>query len=244
MSCLMRKSILDEMGGLEIFGCYLAEDFFIAKSFTDHGWKLAVSSQPAWQNSGVCDINTFQARLTRWAKLRVAMVPTMILLEPLSECMILGAFASWSVSLIFHWDALVFYLVHILMWLLSDWLLLSIVQNGTLPFNKSDFVIGWLMRECTGPYLFFHALWNPAIRWRERIFKLAWGGVAHEIPESKNSTYPNNDCSDQDSGTNALLITPPSTNGSGLSSISNGELATIIQTGPTISHHTSIAIKS
>lgn len=226
MSCLMRKSILDEMGGLQIFGCYLAEDFFIAKSFTDHGWKMAISSQPAWQNSGVCDIITFQARLTRWAKLRVAMLPTMILLEPLSECMIVGAFASWSVSILFHWDALVFYLVHILMWLLSDWLLLSIVQNGTLPFNKSDFVIGWLMRECTGPYLFFHALWNPAIRWRERVFKLAWGGVAHEISWEKTN-YPNNECSDN-SASDTLLKSMPTT----------------IETIPPVPHHTSITIKS
>lgn len=184
MSCVMRKKALDEFGGLRAFGCYLAEDFFIAQAFLDHGWKLAISSQPAWQNSGVCDITTFQARLTRWAKLRVAMVPTMILLEPLSECMIIGALASWSVSVLFHWDALVFYLVHVLMWLLSDWLMLSIVQNGTLPFNKFEFVVGWLLRECTGPYLFFNALWNPAIRWRERIFRLAWGGIAYEIGES------------------------------------------------------------
>lgn len=192
MSCLMRKNVLEEVGGLRAFGCYLAEDFFMAKAFTDHGWKLAISSQPAWQNSGVCDISTFQARLTRWAKLRVAMMPTMILLEPLSECMVIGAFASWSVSVLFHWDALVFYLVHILMWLLSDWLMLSTVQNGTLPFNKFEFVVGWLLRECTGPYLFFNALWDPAIRWRERIFRLAWGGIAYEIPAANSSCTTTN----------------------------------------------------
>lgn len=128
MSCLMRKQVLIEIGGLRRFGCYLAEDYFMAKAFIDNGWKTVVSSQPAMQNSGICNINTFQARLKRWAKLRVAMVPTMILVEPLSECMIVGAFASWAVSLLFRWDALVFYLVHILIWFLSDWLLLSIVQ--------------------------------------------------------------------------------------------------------------------
>lgn len=183
MSSIIRKNVLDEFGGLKAFGCYLAEDFFIAQAFIDHGWKLTVSSQPAWQNSGICDISTFQARLTRWAKLRVAMLPTVILLEPMSECMVIGALASWSVSVLFHWDALVFYLVHILMWLLSDWLMLSTVQNGTLPFNKFEFVVGWLLRECTGPYLFFNALWDPAIRWRERAFRLAWGGVAYEITD-------------------------------------------------------------
>lgn len=187
MSCLMRKDALIEMGGLRAFGCYLAEDFFMAKEFTERGWKTTISSQPAMQNSGHCDISSFQARLTRWAKLRVAMVPTMILLEPLSECMIIGAFASWAVNILFAWDSLVFYLVHILLWFLSDWILLSIVQNGALPFNKFHFLIGWILRECTGPMLFVQALWSPTIRWRSREYKLAWGGIAYEcVPMQKS----------------------------------------------------------
>nr|CAD7255713.1 unnamed protein product [Timema shepardi] len=129
MSTLMRKSLIDDVGGLAKFGCYLAEDFFFAKSLTNRGWKMRISSQPAWQNSGLCEISCFQARLTRWAKLRVAMVPFTIILEPLSECMVLGAFASWAVSFLFNWDPLSFYLVHILLWFLCDWILISIVQN-------------------------------------------------------------------------------------------------------------------
>lgn len=181
MSALMRKALLDEVGGLKAFGCYLAEDFFIAKSFTDRGWRIGISSQPAMQNSGICDVTSFQARLTRWAKLRVAMLPPTIILEPLSECMVIGAAAAWSVSILFGWDSLVFYMVHILIWFLLDWVLLSIVQNGTLSFNKFDFVVGWLFRECSSPYLFLHALWDPAIKWRSRIYKLAWGGLAQEL---------------------------------------------------------------
>lgn len=135
MSCLIRKNVIDKIGGLRYFGCYLAEDFFIAKAMIDNGWKLTICSQPALQNSGQCDISNFQARLTRWAKLRVAMVPTTILLEPLSECLIVGAFASWSVNVLFGWDSLVFYLIHILFWFLSDWILLSIVQ---VSYNNNN----------------------------------------------------------------------------------------------------------
>lgn len=35
MSALMRKKLLDDVGGIAPFGQYLAEDFFFAKSFTD-----------------------------------------------------------------------------------------------------------------------------------------------------------------------------------------------------------------
>lgn len=65
MSTLIRKSVMDDEGGLKTFGRYLAEDFFIAKSLTDRGWKMRICSQPALQNSGICDVNNFQARLTR-----------------------------------------------------------------------------------------------------------------------------------------------------------------------------------
>ncbi|PSN47867.1 Ceramide glucosyltransferase [Blattella germanica] len=142
MSALMRKSLIDEVGGIQAFSCYLAEDFFLAKSLTERGWRMCISSQPAWQNS---------------------------------------ACTSWSVSFLFDWDPLVFYLVHILVWFLLDWILLSIIQNGSLPFNKFDFVIGWLFRECSSPYLFLHALWDPAIRWRARTYRLKWGGIAEEL---------------------------------------------------------------
>lgn len=192
MSCLLRKDVLDELGGLRAFACYLAEDYFIAKAIMERGFQIAISSQPALQNSALCDIGHFQARLMRWVKLRVAMVPATILLEPLSECMVVGAFASWSVSLLLQWDSLAFGLVHVLMWLLCDWLLLSIIQNGQLPFNKFEFVIGWLFREFCGPFLFLHALWNPAVRWGGRSYQLEWGGIAHEMePQSKTKCVGN-----------------------------------------------------
>ncbi|XP_030756030.1 ceramide glucosyltransferase [Sitophilus oryzae] len=181
MSTLMRKQVLEDLGGIKTFGCYLAEDFFIAKTFIEKGWRTAISSQPAMQNSGNYDVHSFQERLTRWAKLRVAMLPLVIVFEPLSECMVIGACAGWAASLLFKAEPLVFYLIHTLVWFMCDWILLSIVQNGSLPFNKFDFIVGWLFRECSGPYLFIIAVFDNSIRWRSRSFKLDWGGRAHEI---------------------------------------------------------------
>lgn len=59
------------------------------------------------------------------------MLPPMIVLEPLTECMVIGAAAAWSVNILFGWDSLVFYLVHILVWFLLDWILLSVIQVST-----------------------------------------------------------------------------------------------------------------
>lgn len=181
MSALLRKAPLDEVGGLKTFGVYLAEDFFYAQSLIDRGWRMTISSQPAMQNSGHCKVNSFQARLKRWAKLRVAMLPTIIFFEPLSECLVLGACASWAAGILFDWDSLVFYLVHILLWFMLDWALLCFVQNGPLPFNKLEYVCGWLLSETTRPYLFLQALLEPFIQWRTRSYRLKWGGVAEEV---------------------------------------------------------------
>ena len=65
MSALMRKHLLENKGGMAAFGKYLAEDYFFAKAITDQGWGISISSQPAWQNSAICDLAHFQDRLDR-----------------------------------------------------------------------------------------------------------------------------------------------------------------------------------
>lgn len=181
MSALMRKALLDEVGGIASFGKYLAEDFFFAKSFTDRGYKLRISRQPAWQNSYTADVETFQNRITRWAKLRIAMIPHMILLEPLSECFVLGAMASWAISYLTSIDPFAIYLFHILLWFFLDYTLLRIIQNAPLSFSNIDFFIAWLLRELFALILFTRALWEPTIRWRTATYKLKWGGIAEEV---------------------------------------------------------------
>ncbi len=40
MSCLMRKDILDQAGGLIAFAQYIAEDYFMAKAISDRFARL------------------------------------------------------------------------------------------------------------------------------------------------------------------------------------------------------------
>lgn len=193
MSALMRKAVLDEVGGIRAFSQYLAEDFFFAKSFTDRGWKIRISSQPAWQNSATPDVESFQNRMARWAKLRFAMVPHTIILEPLSECMILGMTAGWSLHFLLQVDPFAVYLFHLLLWFFLDYVLLCIIQNDKLPFSKSDFVVAWIYRESSALLLFLRALWDPDIKWRTGTYRLKWGGLAQEIstpPPSFKSSFP------------------------------------------------------
>lgn len=132
------------------------------------------------------------------------MIPHMILLEPLSECFVLGAMASWAISYLSQIDPFAVYLFHILLWFLLDYTLLLIIQvcslilvktfgsaehmfffvylqKSNLPFSKIDFVIAWLLRELFALVLFARALWEPDIHWRAGTYKLKWGGIAEEV---------------------------------------------------------------
>lgn len=188
MSALMRKHLLDEVGGIKAFGQYLAEDFFFAKSFTDRGWKIRISSQPAWQNTANSGntISTLNGRIQRWIKLRYAMVPHWTFLEPLSECLLLGFLGAISISFLWALDPLAIFIFHIVIWLAFDYTLLRTIQNGPLTFSISQFLLGWLVRESTALLTFAKALANRnLVTWRSRVFKLKSGGFAEEIIPDK-----------------------------------------------------------
>lgn len=93
MSTLIRKKVLEDEGGLKAFGCYLAEDYFIAKYFLDNGWRVAVCSQPALQNSGTCDVHSFQERLLRYTSLNFKLILLFLLYKYLIiQCLFIFMF--------------------------------------------------------------------------------------------------------------------------------------------------------
>lgn len=192
MSALMRKHLLDEVGGIKAFGKYLAEDFFFAKSFTDRGWEISIGRQPAWQNSSNADddLSIFTNRIERWIKLRFAMVPHWTLLEPLSECMLLGFLESLVYYYLWSFNPYTFFLAHVISWYILDYKLLRIIQNGPLEISLYKFTQGWLVRECTALLIFIKALSNPLVVWRSKVFRLRWGGYAEEVYLEKPTTTP------------------------------------------------------
>ncbi|TNN79416.1 Ceramide glucosyltransferase [Liparis tanakae] len=180
MSCLMRKDVLDQAGGLVAFAQYIAEDYFMAKAIADRGWKFSMATQVAMQNSGSYSIGQFQSRMIRWTKLRVNMLPGTVL-EPVSECFLASLIIGWAAHYMFRWDMMVFFMCHCLAWFISDYIQLTGVQGGALCFSKLDFAVAWFIRESMAVQIFLSALWDPTISWRTGRYRLRCGGTAEEI---------------------------------------------------------------
>ncbi|UJR21391.1 hypothetical protein I4U23_024481 [Adineta vaga] len=190
MSCLMRKEIIDRVGGLKAFGNYIAEDFYFAAEVTKQGWKIRVAPIPALQNSGDYSISIWLERMIRWFKLRMRLSP-LAYIEPLQECFTSAALAGVVTNYLFEWNALVVAACHILLWFLFDYFMLRITQGGPLPFSKFEFAIAWLVRELSAYYIYFKAFTGSStIRWRGKEYRLGSGTRAVEIFSPPTSSVP------------------------------------------------------
>lgn len=183
MSCLFLKSVVDEAGGLRLLGQYLAEDFFLAQAFLDRGYLLRVASQPAWQNHGTYSVSAWHARMVRWGKIRTATVPHVIFLEPSMDCLVNGLLGAFAFYYLVQISPLMFMGLHILVWFLLDYTLCRIVNNGPLPFSRMDFVLAWIASELCRMYAYFVVHLTSDVHWRQRKFKVRWGGQLVEVKE-------------------------------------------------------------
>ncbi|VDD93611.1 unnamed protein product [Enterobius vermicularis] len=179
MSSLMRKCAIEDAGGMHKFGAFLAEDYFFGVAFAKRGWRSVISRLPALQNAAKPDPRKFHERICRWIKLRLAMLPHTIILEPLQDCFVSGILGGCCLLVLFPVSPLFFvyyFIGHLIYWISCDYLLIHLVQNGSLPFSFMQFLVIWLYREGSAFPTWCRALMNPNILWRTGTFRLRWGG--------------------------------------------------------------------
>ena len=64
-----------------------------------------------------------------------------MVLEPLSECMLMGVCASWALEYLFGISSMGVFLMHILLWFLLDYSLLRIIEvRCFIIFSHSHYV--------------------------------------------------------------------------------------------------------
>ncbi|XP_066916288.1 ceramide glucosyltransferase-like [Clytia hemisphaerica] len=170
MSSIFNKSILEKHGGLKALANNIAEDHYMAMNFYENGYKLVLSTEPAYQNPSQMSYPYFVNRMTRWQILRLTMLPSGFL-EPLIENICLGLFFSWSIQYlysIYFWKVL---FLHEIIWLSSDALLLCTIEK---KFHSSllELFFGWLFREISTYYIFARAVWDRSITWNKSKYKI------------------------------------------------------------------------
>ncbi|KAH3857976.1 ceramide glucosyltransferase-like [Dreissena polymorpha] len=178
MSYMFKKSLLDDLNGLNWYGKYLAEDFYLTHALHEKGHRLVLSAYPAQQNLASTAVSGYKDRMVRWLRLRLNMMPLVSgFLEPMTECIPLGLFAAWSLHHFLGINPYIFFGGHVVSWLLSDYILLRLCQNGELQFSKLQYSVAWILREILAVVVFFEALLSPrTIKWGKRTYKLSLGG--------------------------------------------------------------------
>lgn len=186
MSSLMVKEVVEQCGGFKQFGIYLAEDYFLGQAFAKAGYLSVISHLPALQNAANTSVQVFQERICRWIKLRIAMLPHTILLEPAQECVCSSLIGALSVAqFLGHQWVPAFLAFHYIYWASCDFLLLRTMQGASsLPFSVPYFLCCWLFREFMAFPIFVKAVLNPHIGWRFGTYRLCWGGRIRPSKES------------------------------------------------------------
>lgn len=174
MSELIRKSALEECGGMENFGNYLAEDFFFAEAIVKKGYNTKIASELCWQNQGTCELSIFRKRLSRWQKLRAHMMPHVYPFECAMESTFQYVFVLLSIYMITgrvlsFW----FFLFHFGVWITGDLTSLLVLQQLSLPrYGVLKILAAWLYREIIAPFIWLSVLINPTVEWKGAKFKL------------------------------------------------------------------------
>ncbi|GMR36667.1 hypothetical protein PMAYCL1PPCAC_06862 [Pristionchus mayeri] len=176
MSSMIKKKALEECGGMERFGDFLAEDYFFGVELTKKGWGCALAALPAQQNSGSVTAESFDARACRWTKLRFAMLPHIIIVEPLQDWLVNSILFSLSIWNLTSCHPLLVSLIHTLIWFSSDYFLFKNVHGGPMPISLTRFLCLWLRREIFASRVYWNAICNPDISWRKGTYRLGWGG--------------------------------------------------------------------
>jgi ceramide glucosyltransferase len=65
-----------------------------------------------------------------------------------------------------------------------------VLQGGPLPFSKFEFLVAWLLRELLSPYVLLNSHRNRNVTWRNRKYRLKWGGLVEDPDTPTNSKPP------------------------------------------------------
>jgi ceramide glucosyltransferase len=174
-SILFRKSHIDNMGGLEKFGKYLAEDDAIAKSFHNNGQKIILSPDLVFESVKEYKIKDYFLRQVRWARVRTELNYLLTRFEPFSECIVNAIAGSFFCKYFFGFSPSKFVCWQCFLWFISDMTMAYLVlkkHSGFLKFDIFKFLLAWLVRELSALPVYIWSSFGNSIVWRGKTIVL------------------------------------------------------------------------
>jgi len=213
-SCLNGKSNLyrrsdlaraTSNGSLALFGAHLAEDNLIGEAMRQHVGLHQLAPDPSWQPLGDMSVAAYFSRRIRWTRIRKHNVTAATLLEPFTECFVVGMYGVWALTRLspryfppeYGW---LFYAMHVALWFLCDLLVFRIMtrvakQTGIIATppdtdqsvwgSRGQWVLAWLVRELSALPVWIWAVLGMTVEWRGQLYQLHMDGRASVIGPSE-----------------------------------------------------------
>ncbi len=162
---LIPKTVLEKIGGLQIFKNYLAEDYFMGVKIQEYGYKVKNSTVFVDNINEKWGFDKFLNRHSRWAKIRYQINKNTYLLEIISN----PIFNSFILAALLHnYVGLVQFIATILIKSFVDYLSLKTI-DAKIKFHQLFFVP---VKDLILGIIWFVPFINSSVNWRNNYFKI------------------------------------------------------------------------
>lgn len=192
MSTLLRRSTLNQVGGLVPYGKFIAEDFYLTQALYDRGFRSRLSLLPARQRCTPREFEVTISRFIRWAQLRRytdlahSIGAWFEFTNDVIPTAALGAFGLSRCFPIAYPGSVPFVMGHTILWYICDIAVLQGVhEQGMLPPLALS-SLAWIVREVLSVWVYIRSRLSNNIEWKGRVFKLRIGGVGDPIATDKD----------------------------------------------------------
>ncbi|KAI7898569.1 glycosyl transferase family 21-domain-containing protein [Cokeromyces recurvatus] len=187
-SCVMGKSNLyrrSQLGSLEPFGQYMAEDNHIGEKLWSQHLRHAMTCDTATQLLGSMSLREYVRRRERWVRIRKHTVTVATWIEPITESVVCGWMGAFAMKTCFGISPGYFFMFHWIWWFLNDYFLYCTLvmtsSASTLSLPLWKFMRAWILREVLALPIYLFAMGGNEIIWREQRYMCTSNGSAIPI---------------------------------------------------------------
>jgi ceramide glucosyltransferase len=164
--------------GLAVFGRFLPEDNMIGRAiWHELGLRHDLSCDVVRNAVGHMTLSDFVWRRVRWVRVRKHMVLAATLLEPFTECIVLGLIGASSLRYLIGLSVWLFLPIHFISFVFVDLDVYASLAGHPLPAtSRWQFIGAWAARELLALPIWMVAIFGSAVEWRGKRYQVLRNG--------------------------------------------------------------------